>query len=471
MSTQTTFGVVVSTRGFFPASLAEEGRKQLLAKLENLGYRSVILPEDATPYGAVETLDDAKEYAKLFRERMEDIDGVIVSLPNFGDELGVVETLQRAQLNVPVLIQACDDKVAQMDMGHRRDAFCGKLSVCCNLRQRGIPFTNTSQHTCAIDSDVFTADLERFAAICGVVRGLRGARLGMIGQRPDPFNTVRYSEKLLEDSGIHVSTVDLSTIIFGAQRQEDSKAIAARIEEIKAYGPVEDSVPAGNLEKQAKLMLTIEQWVERNQCDATAIQCWDSIQTNYGCATCLCMSMMGEKGKPSACEVDVMGALSMLALRRASGEAPGYLDWNNNYDDRRDTCINIHCSNYPRSFIGKIDSIGNLDILGASLGAEKCFGAVKGQVQPGPMTFAKISTDDTCGMIRMYVGEGEFTDDPVETVGGVAVCKVPALQELLDLLCTEGFEHHVAMVRGHCADILAEACSTYLGWDVHVHRA
>ncbi|MBD3242096.1 MAG: fucose isomerase, partial [Chitinivibrionales bacterium] len=199
------------------------------------------------------------------------------------------------------------------------------------------------------------------------------------------------------------------------------------------------------------------------------VQCWDSIQKHYGCATCLSMSMMGEKGKPSACEVDVTGALTMLALRLASGSPAGYLDWNNNFDDDRDKCVCIHCSNYPKSFIGEIREIGNLDILGASLGAERCFGAVKGQVQPGPMTFAKISTDDERGVVRMYVGEGEFTDDPVETVGGVAVCRVERLQALLDGLCTQGFEHHVAMVRGHVADVVAEACGKYLGWEVHVH--
>ncbi len=466
----TTFGVIVSTRGFFPASLAEEGRAQLLSKLEKLGYGAVVLPEDATPHGAVETLEDAQKYARLFRERADDIDGIIVALPNFGDELGVSETLARAELKVPVLVQASDDAVARMDMAHRRDSFCGKLSVCCNLKQRGIPFTNTTLHTCAVDSDELTADLARFAAVCRTVRGLRGARLGMIGQRPDPFNTVRFSEKLLERSGIHVSVVDMSEIIFGAKAVEDSPEVAEKVEEIRSYGPIAKGISEQTLKTQAKLTLTIEKWVEDNRCDASAIQCWDSVQKHYGCATCLCMSMMGERGKPSACEVDVTGALSMLGLRRAGETPAGYLDWNNNFDNDRDKCVCIHCSNYPKSFIGEIREIGNLDILGASLGEERCFGAIKGQVQPGPMTFAKISTDDDRGVVRMYVGEGEFTDDKIDTVGGVAVCRVDRLQTLLNGLCSQGFEHHVAMVRGHVAQILAEACGKYLGWEVHVHR-
>lgn len=466
----TTFGVIVGTRGFFPASLAVQGRKDILAKLEKSGYGAVIPPEDATPHGAIETLADAKICARLFRENAELIDGILVLLPNFGDELGVVETIARSGLRVPILVQASPDGVAKMDLANRRDAFCGKLSVCNNLYQRGFAITNTTRHTCEIDSEVFTQDLEYFAAVCRIVRGISTARLGMIGQRPDPFNTVRFSEKLLEASGVHVSAVDLSEIIAAAQAMGSTHEVEQRVAEIYAYGPVPVAIPRENVIKQAKLSLVVEKWMAEHECDASAIQCWSSIQGNYGCATCLTMSMMGEKGQPSACETDVMGALSMYMLRLATGNAPGYLDWNNNYDDEPDKCINIHCSNYPRSFLGDIREISNLDILGASLGEERCFGAVKGKVAPGLMTFLKISTDDERGVIKMYVGEGEFTDDPADTAGGVAVCHVERLQELLDTLCRHGFEHHVAMVRGHAAKALAEAAEKYLNWEVYRHN-
>jgi len=470
MNIQTTFGVIVGTRGFFPASLAVQGRKDILSMLEQLGYGAILPPDDTTSHGAIETLADAKICAKLFRENAERINGILVLLPNFGDELGVVETIARSSLRVPILVQASPDRVAQMDMARRRDSFCGKLSVCNNLYQRGFTITNTSRHTCDINSEAFTADLHYFATVCRIVRGISTARLGMIGQRPDPFNTVRFSEKLLETSGVHVCTVDLSVIIAAAQALGDGEEVRQRVDEIHNYVPVLPTVPNESLLRQARLSLAVEKWIKENECDASAIQCWSSIQNNYGCATCLTMSMMGEKGKPSACETDVMGALSMYMLRLATGNAPGYLDWNNNYDDEEDKCINIHCSNYPKSFIGEIREIGTLDILGASLGEERCFGAVKGKVSPGPMTFLKISTEDTRGVIKMYVGEGEFTDDPTDTVGGVAVCHVERLQELLATLCVNGFEHHVAMVRGHAAKALAEAAEKYLGWEVYRHN-
>ena len=464
-----TFGVIVSTRGFFPAILAQEGRRQILKKLESLGHEAVILSESDTVYGAVETREDAKKCAKLFRENRDRIDGIIVILPNFGDEVGVVSAIDMAKLDVPVLVQACDDDMDKMDLAHRRDSFCGKLSVCNNLYQYNIKFTDTTLHTCRIDSDEFTNDIDFFTRVCRVVKGMKNARIGAIGARPGPFQTVRFSEKLLQAYGITTCVVDMSEIIFEALKMQNTPEVMQRVQEIKSYGTIPSYIKEENIIKQAKLSLVIEKWLKDNECNASAIQCWSSIQQNYGCAACLAMSMMGEKGMPSACEMDITGALSMYALYLASGEPSGYMDWNNNYYEDRDKCVNIHCSNYPKSFIGKDFEISNLDIIGNSVGFENSFGACKAKIAAGPMTFAKISTDDAKGKIKVYVGEGEFTDDPLDTFGGSAVCKVPDLQGLMKYICKNGFEHHVAMNRSKCAAVLEEALGKYLGWEVYRH--
>ena len=284
------------------------------------------------------------------------------------------------------------------------------------------------------------------------------------------FQTVRYSEKLLQNSGITVVPVDLSEIIFAAKDMETNEEVLQTVEKIKDYGQVDGSSSQENMIKSAKLYLTIKTWMEKNECVAGTIQCWDSLQNNYGCASCLPMSMLGEEGIPMACEVDVAGAVTMYALYLASMQPAGYLDWNNNYGDDRDKCIGIHCSNYPKSFIGQSFEIGHLDILGNSLGKEKCFGACKANVASGAMTFAKLSTDDAKGKIKIYVGDGEFTSDPVNTLGGVAVCKVNNLQGLMKYICKNGFEHHVAMSRGSSAIVLEEALGKYMGWEVYNHN-
>lgn len=465
------FGLIVGTRGFFNSELAVGVRTQLLETLEARGYDYVITPKDATPNGAIETREHAKLCAKLFREHAEKIDGVIVVLPNFGDELAIVQTLEMSGLDVPVLIQACDDELGKLSVSDRRDAFCGKLSVCNNLYQYGIPFTNTSLHTYPIDSRHFEEDLDFFGRVCRVVGGLKGARIGAIGARPAAFQTVRFSEKLLQDSGITVVPVDLSEIIFAAQSLDpDDPAVQAKITSIRDYGTIPESIPSANVLKQAKLSVVMDRWMDENECDASAVECWDSIQKNYGCATCVSMAMMGDRGLPSACEVDVMGAVSMYALLLASGNAPSFQDWNNNYGDDREMCINTHCSNYPKSFMQSEIEISNLDILGQSLGPDRCFGAIKGQTAAGPVTFFRTSTDDFHGRIKAYVGEGEMTDDPVPSFqGGVAVLKIPNLQNLMDVLCRSGFEHHVAVTRSRVADVLEEAIGTYFNWDLYRH--
>ncbi|MBE0535721.1 MAG: fucose isomerase [Phycisphaerae bacterium] len=468
-----TFGVIVTSRNIFPGALAVDARKKITAVLASMGHECIMVAEGAVDNGAIETFQDAKKCAELFQSNRDRIDGIIVILPNFGDEQGVVAAVDMAELKVPVLVQACSDETTSLELAGRRDAFCGKLSVCNNLYQYGIAFTNTQLHTCSIESEAFARDIARFAGVCRVVRGLRRARIGAIGARPEAFHTVRFSEKLLQASGIQVVTVDLSDIFAAANRLGDAHSdVQARIKAIRNYGAIPADTPQADVLRQAKLCTAVEQWLTENECVASAIQCWTSIQNNYGCAACLSMSMMGEAGRPSACEMDIAGAVSMLALNLASGGVPsGFVDWNNNYLEEQDKCVVTHCSNYPKSFMGADVEISRLDILGQSLGAERCFGGIKGRLAAGPFTYARISTDDTRGTIKAYVGSGDFTDDPLECNGGVGVCRIPRLQHLLDHLCRAGFEHHVAMNRSRCADILHEAFSRYLGWDVYHHAA
>ncbi len=468
---QLTFGLIVATRNIFSSKLAMEARQVLLKKISDMGHSYIILPSEETPTGNIETVKDARKCAKLFSDNRDKIDGVIVVLPNFGDELGVVNTLSLAKLDVPVLIQACDDDNNKVDVYSRRDAFCGKISVCNNLYQYGIPFTDTTFHTYPLESDTFEKDVEYFAGVCRVVNGLRKARIGAIGSRPGAFQTMRASEKLLQAYGITVVPVDLSEIFGAAQKIDNNSAdLKRKLEEIKAYGKIPARIREELIIRQAKFGVAVENWVAENEIDATAIQCWESIQKNYGCASCLTMSMMGEKFLPSACEVDIAGVVSMYTLLLASGNAPALLDWNNNFGADRDMCVCTHCSNYPKSFMKNDVEISTLDILGTVLGHEDTFGAVKGKVAPGPFSFFRISTDDTSGSIKAYLGEGEFTADPYGMDGGIAVSKVNNLQKLLKFICKNGFEHHVAMTRGHVAAVIQEAVDSYLGWDLYKHE-
>ena len=463
------FGVIIGNRDFFPDILVAEARRDILTVLDELGYSAVLLDEQATNLGGVETYDEAKACAALFKAHADAIDGVLVILPNFGDERGVAETIHLSGLRVPILVQAYPDDVDQFNVERRRDAFCGKISVCNNLRQYGYPFTLTEQHTVAVKSASYRVDVQRFAAVCRIVRGLRGARLGAVGARPGAFNTVRYSEKILQAYDIGVNTIDLSEIFGLANKLADDDArVRAKLEEIRAYIPTA-GVPSEALVKMAKLGLVLDDWMAQNDLVATAIQCWNTLQANYGVNACTLMSLMSDRLMPGACEVDITGAVSMYALQLASGTPSALVDWNNNYGDDPDKCVLFHCGNWAKSFYPQA-TMAYADVLATTLGQANTYGAINGRVGPGPLTYARLSTDDVNGLIQGYVGQGRFTDDLLRTFGSRTVVHVPGLQDLLKYICKNGYEHHVAMSASSVAAAVAEAWENYLEWDVYHHE-
>jgi L-fucose isomerase-like protein len=464
-----TFGLVVGNRGFFPGHLVEDGRRDMLALLAREGYDVVALSTEDSRYGAVESRDESKACAALFAANRERIDGIIVTLPNFGDERAIAETVRLAGLNVPVLIHAWADAPDRMTIRDRRDSFCGKMSACNVLSQYGIPYSLTTVHTSRADSDTFVRDLSWFAGVCRVVRGLRTARIGAIGARPGAFKTVRYSEKILEANGIAVEPVDLSEILGRVTRLGDSDALVQRkLDEIRAYVPTE-GIPDPALIKMSKLGVVVEQWMAEVDVSLSAFQCWTAIEEFFGVVPCTIMSMMSNDLMPSACEVDVCGTLSMYALTLASGSPSALLDWNNNYGDDPNKAVCFHCSNLPKDFFDDV-RMDFQEIIAGTVGRDNTYGTCVGRVKAGAMSFARFSTDDRTGRIRGYVGDGRFTSDPLDTFGGAGVVEIPRLQDLLQHICREGFEHHVAGNFSTSARVVHEATTRYLGWDTYLHR-
>jgi L-fucose isomerase-like protein len=468
--TNEVLAVIVGNRDFFPDVLVAEARKDLLKLFGELGIEVVILSPEETKLGAVETWQDAKRCGELFKKEAERISGILVCLPNFGDEKAVADSIRLSDLKVPILIQASPDDLDQFGLDRRRDAFCGKISVCNNLRQYGLPYTLTHDHTVAVLSESFRHDLLRFLEVCRVSRGLRRVRIGAVGARPNAFNTTRYSEKLLEKSGISVNTVDLSEIFGRANGlASDDNRVLQRVDLIKSYADTA-AAPAEALRKMARFAIVLDEWMDELGLEATAIQCWNSLQKNFGVNVCTIMSMMSERMLPSACEVDIAGVVSMYALQLASGRPSALVDWNNNYGNDPDKCVLFHCGNWAKEFLPN-PRMGSAEILGTTLGPENTVGALAGRAPSGPLTYARISTDDLTGTIRAFVGEGVFTDDPLNTIGAKAVVQIPQLRLLMQHICKNGFEHHAAMNRSHCASSVAEALSNYLGWDVYHHAA
>ena len=464
-----TVGLIVGNRGFFPDHLAKSGREEMIRVLEGKGVDVVSLTPEQSKHGAVETREESRRCAELFASNRQRIDGVIVTLPNFGEERAIADTLRLANLQIPVLIQATPDEPAKMAIAFRRDSFCGKMSACNNLKQYGIPYSVTTLHTESPSSPEFGRDLEWFLAVCRIVNGFRNLRVGSIGARPAAFNTVRYSEKLLESRGISVETLDLSEVLGRIQRmKDDDELVVAKLAAIKEYVS-SAGVPDMALRKMAKLSAVIEQWMQATEVSISAVQCWTSLEENLGVVPCTVMSMMSDQLLSSACEVDICGVLGMHALRLASGTPSALLDWNNNYGSDPDKAVCFHCSNLPKHFFREV-TMKYQAIIAGTVGIENTYGTCEGLVKAEPMTFVRFSTDDTAGAIRGYVGEGRFTDDPLETFGGAGVVEIPRMQKLLHYICENGFEHHVAANLSTVAAAAYEACTRYLGWEMYWHE-
>jgi L-fucose isomerase-like protein len=478
---RTKLGLIVGNRGFFPDHLAASGREEVIRVLEEANVE-VIAPTpkgsntdptliaNESKFGAVETFEEAKGCAELFKRHRDTIDGVIVSLPNFGDERAIADTLRLSGLNVPVLVQATPDNPQRMNITDRRDSFCGKMSACNNLMQYGIPYSLTTLHTEAPTSEEFRKDLAWFIAVCQVVRGMRPLRVGAIGARPAAFNTVRYSEKLLEANGISVITLDLSEVLGRISRMSDQDdAAKGKLEDIKKYVSTLD-VPAESLMKMAKLGAVIDGWMREQEVTISAVQCWTSLEENFGVVPCTVMSMMSENLMSSACETDIVGVLSMHALRLASGTPSALLDWNNNYGDDPNKAVCFHCSNLPKHFFADV-KMEFQEIIAGTVGKLNTFGTLYGRVKAAPMSYARFSTRDREGKIRGYVGDGRFTEDSLQTFGGAGVVEIPRMQDLLRHICEQGFEHHTAANLAHTSSVVYEAATKYLGWDMYWHRA
>jgi L-fucose isomerase-like protein len=466
----TTLGLIVGNRDVFPIEVARRGRDEILAKLKEAGIDVVAVTENEVCEGVISNWQDAATCARLFQENSARIDGILVTLPNFGDERAVADSIKLSRLSVPVYVHAFPDQVNEFSLQQRRDSFCGKLSVCNNLRQYGIRYSIGKEHVLSPNSPQFKEELDWFGGVCRVVRGLQTARIGSLGERTIPFKTVRYSEKLLEQSGISVEPKSMVETVCEVHALADSdERVEAKLKKLTGYLPLPKDVPSHSLLTTAKLGVVLDGWIQKEGINAYAIQCWSAMQDALKIFPCSIMSMMSNELLPSACEVDVMGALAMYALQLAGGGASSLFDWNNNYGEGTDKLVVFHCSNTATSFMRTAKTGPNAMALKGNP-ASNCFCTLHGTLKPGTVGFARFSTDDIQGRVVGCIGEGLVTDDPLDTFGTTGVVQIPNLSKLMYFLAANGFEHHVAMNYTARTAVLYEALTKYLGWKIYHHN-
>ena len=461
---KSTFALYFGQRGFFPASLQQAAREELTGVLAGLGHEVVAMPFDATRAGAVETREEGEKYRRFLAENRGKYDGVILALPNFGDENGAMAAFR--DCDVPIFIQAYPDEMDKMAPATRRDSFCGKMSIMDVFVQCGINFTILKPHTVSPSGAKFRENVDYFDRLCRVVRDCRDLRLGAIGARTTAFKTVRFDEIALQKYGVTTECYDLSEVFARVRKLSDGDAkVKAKLESLSAYADC-GGAPAGSMANLARLGVVLDDMVEEYALDSVALRCWMEIEEELKVSPCLLVSEMNERGVVASCELDVGNALAMRALRAASGDPVTCLDWNNNYNDEDDKCILFHCGPVPKSMMAGGGRVDEHAILATSLGAGCSFGCNTGRIKPMPMTYGSLLTRD--GEIEVFLGEGEFTADPIpaDFFGCAGVVEIPEMQDMLQEIGYAGFRHHVSVAPGRVMAPAAEAMAKYLGYEV-----
>ena len=458
------FALFFGNRGFFPGELIASARDEVKAAVENMGFETILLPSELTRYGAVETPAEGKIYAEFLKQNEGKFDGVIMSLPNFGDETGALAALR--DCGVPILIQAYPDEIGKMDFAHRRDAFCGKFSIMDVFYQSNLPFTVFGPHVVHPKSNTFMEHLDKFAAVCRVVKGMKRFTVGAIGARTTAFKTVRFDELTLQKYDITTETVDLSEVFDRVKKvDEKSDAFKEKLKHLKNYTDW-SAAPEGKLELLARIGIVIDGFVGELGLDCLAFRCWDEIERHLGVSPCVLLSEMNDRGLAAACELDVCNAVPMRALALASGNSATCLDWNNNYGDDPDKCILFHCGPVPKSLmVPETGHITEHPMFKKAFGAGCGWGCNEGRIAANDITYMSSKTED--GRLIFYVGEGRFTADEIEEAffGCAGVAKIDNLQEKLLTIGKMGYRHHVSVTKGFVLEAISEAFETYLGYD------
>ncbi len=464
MMQKSTFALFFGNRGFFPASLIAEARDTLPRVLREWGHDVLIMDESATRYGAVETTREGQLYANFLHEHRGEFDGVILCLPNFGDETGAVAALKDA--NVPILLQAYPDDLDKMAPAQRRDAFCGKLSIADVFRQHDVKFTALKPHVVRPTDAAFKVQVDYFDRVCRVVKGMREMVVGAIGARTTPFKTVRIDEIALQHHGITVETLDMATVISRVTGLDPGlPALEDKRDFLRGYAAW-DGVPDAAFETLARLAVVLDAIIDEFQLDALGIRCWLELQEQLGISPCVAVGALNNQGIGAACEVDIGSAVTMHALHLASGEPAACLDWNNNYAEEDDKCILFHCGPVPQALMTDRGRITDHDILANAVGTGRGFGCHVGRIAAFPFTFGNLLTES--GALKWYLGDGRFTDDaiPPAFFGVAGVAHVERLQDVLLHVMRTGHRHHVNLTPGEHIAPLKEALGYYLGHEV-----
>ena len=435
-------GFVPSHRAMFRDDDSFKMRNRVLKVLSKTKNVEVTVPDEPlTSKGLVRDDEDAEKTIELFKQAK--VEGIVIGAMNFGDEISAV-SVATAFPKCPKLVFAIKEepKVTGKD---RRDSFCGTLSIASGLYRRSLPFLFAG--VCLPEESIFKESVANFVRVCSVVNGFRGAKIGLVGSRPERFETCAFNEvalsKQFEQRVVPVSLAD----IFSAADEipESDTELQETIQKISGQSDL-STLRKDVLEKLGRLECGLRRFAEERKLVGMGIRCWPTTIRSYGVVPCHTMGRLTDQGLMSSCEADIYGALSMLLqyLATMQSSVPHFIDWTIQHPERKDVFLAWHCGNAPPSLACEGCRV---QVTGIGSGSFK--------LKTGMVTLCRLTEYD--GKFKLLITKGEVIDaEPVPQTGSWV--KVPDLDRLYRILIEGGFVHHASMIHGDFVQALSDAC-------------
>ncbi len=416
--------------------------------------------EGYTPGGAVHTLDEAEGLAEYYRAQR--VDGLVICPLDFGDERSAVKVAEK--LGLPVFLYATKEPPAVDDatLGRMSDSYCGNLGIAAGLNRRGIAF-----HFGGIffpGEPELCDEVRDFAQAVCVVKGLKGARFGQVGPRPEGFETVAYDEVAMADKfGQNVIIKSLYEIMA---RANNFAATDPRIQEIvdstrRSYGQI--TVADDYFVKSARVELALVDFWEGSRLSGLACECWPNIREMANISVCAIFGRLTQRRMLTACEADVLGAASMLVSHCSTlrTQVPHFVDWTIQHRENPNRLMAWHCGNAPLELACDPKQAAlrsRRDMKGESPAQEddQLSGVNQFQLRPGSVTFSRLA--ESRGEWRMLIAKGQIVPSDDVLNGTWAWVDVKDHARLYRTLVEKGFIHHASMMHGDQTRSLAMAC-------------
>jgi L-fucose isomerase-like protein len=452
-------GFVPAHRVPFNEDWAAKMRKRCLTVFNKIPGLEIIVPDDSlTDRGFVRNDEEAEKVINFFKSK--GISGVIIGAMTFGDEVSAL-AVASAFREIPVLLFGTKEAEITPDGLRSSDSFCGTLSIASGLHRREIPFIFGG--IVFPEEKQFQKSVMDFMGSCSVVNGFIGANIGLVGPRPERFETCMYNEdamvRLFRQRVVPTGLVDIMQ--RAGKVKKGAPELIKIIKEMKGEANLSALNPK-TIDQLVSLEFALKQFVSEKKLAALGVQCWTAIQEVYGMSPCYVMGRLTDAGIMASCEVDIYGALTMLIQYRASLNkvAPHFIDWTIQHQELKDTLLAWHCGNAPPSLSckGCKPDISYHSILGPSLGVDHSMGTGEFELKPGVVTLCRLQ--EYKGKFKMLVTKGNIIESKQINRGSWSWVKVPDLDKLYNTLINEGFVHHASLIHGDYAQAISDACKT-----------